>query len=127
MSELRKAAQAALAFTMRDFATVQNFAAARAVLHDTLQAALAQPEPVNQCGEVCERAKLCAICASDLAEANKRLEALAQPEQDDDDAIIIQYHEETIKRLEKRIVELELVLCQKHFVQTTPAQQEQEP
>jgi hypothetical protein len=45
MSELRKAAEQALAFTMRDFATVQNFAAARAVLHDTLKAALEQPEP----------------------------------------------------------------------------------
>ena len=50
--------------------------------------------------------------------------ALAQPEADDTDAIIIQYHEETIKRLEKRIVELELALCQRHFVQTAPAQPE---
>jgi hypothetical protein len=37
--------------------------------------------------------------------------ALAQPEQDDADAIIIQYHEATIKRLEKRIKELESALA----------------
>lgn len=31
-----------------------------------LRAALAEPEPRNQCGEVCERAKLCAICAREI-------------------------------------------------------------
>jgi hypothetical protein len=31
-----------------------------------LRAALAQPEPRNQCGETCERAKLCAVCARGL-------------------------------------------------------------
>jgi hypothetical protein len=44
MTDLRTAAQQALAFTMRDFATVRDFEAARAVLHDTLKAALEQPE-----------------------------------------------------------------------------------
>lgn len=29
-----------------------------------LRAALAEPEPRNQCGETCERAKLCAVCAA---------------------------------------------------------------
>jgi hypothetical protein len=33
-----------------------------------LRAALAQPEPRNQCGETCERAKLCAVCARGLEE-----------------------------------------------------------
>ncbi len=33
-----------------------------------LRAALAEPERSNQCGETCERAKLCAICASGIAE-----------------------------------------------------------
>lgn len=33
-----------------------------------LRAALAEPEPRNQCGETCERAKLCAICAKGLEE-----------------------------------------------------------
>jgi hypothetical protein len=33
-----------------------------------LRAALAQPEPRNQCGETCERAKLCAVCAKGLAQ-----------------------------------------------------------
>jgi hypothetical protein len=44
-------------------------------------------------------------------------EALAQPEQDED-AIIIQYHEATIKRLEKRIEEL---------LASPPQRTEQEP
>jgi hypothetical protein len=33
-----------------------------------LRAALAQEEPRNQCGETCERAKLCAVCARGLDE-----------------------------------------------------------
>jgi hypothetical protein len=36
-------------------------------LHRRL-AALAQQEPRNQCGETCERAKLCAVCARGLAQ-----------------------------------------------------------
>ena len=49
MTTLREAAQQALAFTMRDFATVRDFEAARAILHDTLNAALEQPEqPVQE-------------------------------------------------------------------------------
>jgi hypothetical protein len=49
MTTLREAAQQALAFTMRDFATVRDFEAARAILHDTLKAALEQPvqEPLS--------------------------------------------------------------------------------
>jgi hypothetical protein len=35
---------------------------------DDLRAALAQQEPRNQCGETCERAKLCAVCARGLAQ-----------------------------------------------------------
>ncbi len=33
-----------------------------------LRKLLAQPEPRNQCGETCERAKLCAVCARGLEE-----------------------------------------------------------
>ena len=44
MNDLRKATEQALAFTLRDFATVRDFEAARSVLHDTLQTALAQFE-----------------------------------------------------------------------------------
>jgi hypothetical protein len=48
MTDLRKAAQQALAFTMRDFATMRDFEAARAVLHDDLRAALAdQPQTTH--------------------------------------------------------------------------------
>jgi len=78
MSDLRKSAQMAL-YALELERTDPGLAPTVSAI-EMLKAALAQPEPVNQCGEVCERAKLCAICASDLAEANKRLEALAQPE-----------------------------------------------
>ena len=44
-----------------------------------LRAALAQPEPRNQCGETCERAKLCAVCARGIAEdAMQRLTDVQQ-------------------------------------------------
>ena len=47
--KLREAAQQARAFTMRDFASLRDFEAAKAVLHDNLCAALAQePEPVQE-------------------------------------------------------------------------------
>jgi hypothetical protein len=49
MADLLIATQQALAFTMRDFATVRDFEAARAVLHDTLKAALEQPEQPCNC------------------------------------------------------------------------------
>jgi hypothetical protein len=35
-------------------------------VHQEIEAALEQPKPRNQCGETCERAKLCAICARGL-------------------------------------------------------------
>lgn len=47
MTALREAAQQALAFTMRDFATMRDFEAARAVLHDDLRAALKQEEEAS--------------------------------------------------------------------------------
>jgi hypothetical protein len=47
MNDLRTAAQQALAFTMRDFATMRDFEAARAVLHDDLRAALKQEEEAS--------------------------------------------------------------------------------
>lgn len=47
MTTLSEAAQQALVFTMRDFASLRDFEAARAVLHDNLCAALAEPvQPV---------------------------------------------------------------------------------
>ena len=52
MNDLRTAAQQALAFTMRDFASLRDFEAAKAVLHDNLRAALAQEqEPVAAVAE----------------------------------------------------------------------------
>ena len=47
--KLREAAQQARAFTMRDFASLRDFEAAKAVLHDNLCAALAQQrKPVQE-------------------------------------------------------------------------------
>ena len=60
MSDLRTAAQQVLeAYDSYD---------PLGVVMDILRAALAQPEPRNQCGETCERAKLCAVCARGLEE-----------------------------------------------------------
>lgn len=67
MSNLRQAAEVALEAlglwaTGRDVDAVElNYLIFR------LEAALAEPL-TNQCGETCERAKLCAVCACDLAE-----------------------------------------------------------
>lgn len=48
LERLERAAQQALAFNMRDFASLRDFEAAKAVLHDNLRAALAQQdEPLN--------------------------------------------------------------------------------
>ena len=53
MTNLREAAQQALAFTMRDFASLRDFEAAKAVLHDNLRAALAQQEePCPNCASL---------------------------------------------------------------------------
>jgi hypothetical protein len=38
----------------------------------TAEAALAQQEPRNQCGETCERAKLCAVCARGLEQQEQK-------------------------------------------------------
>lgn len=45
---------------------------------DSLRAALAQQEPRNQCGETCERAKLCAVCARGLEHEPLSVEDLAR-------------------------------------------------
>lgn len=52
-----------------------GFSAVRIYPPQSKAPATPQPEPRNQCGETCERAKLCAACAK----------ALAEPEQHDTD------------------------------------------
>ncbi len=37
-------------------------------IFEALRARLAQPERTNQCGETCERATLCAVCAAGIAQ-----------------------------------------------------------
>jgi len=59
MSDLRQAAQQALRVACMCTPEQQ-------IAKEALRAALAQPEPRNQCGETCERAKLCAVCARGL-------------------------------------------------------------
>jgi hypothetical protein len=39
---------------------------------EALRTALAQQEPRNQCGETCERAKLCAVCARGLEQQEQK-------------------------------------------------------
>ena len=63
MSTLEAAAQQVL--EAWDGGEVKWFANCYQVM-DTLRAALEQLEPRNQCGETCERAKLCATCARGL-------------------------------------------------------------
>ena len=45
-----------------------------------LEATLAQeqPSPINQCGETCERAKLCAICAREIEQEQHDTDCHAQ-------------------------------------------------
>jgi len=47
---------------------------------EALRARLAQPEKTNQCGEVCERAKLCAICTRGLEQAEQEPVAWSERE-----------------------------------------------
>jgi hypothetical protein len=61
MTTLREAAQQALEALCR--CTPEQRTAS-----DDLRVALKQQEPRNQCGETCERAKLCAVCARGLDE-----------------------------------------------------------
>ena len=69
MTDLRTAAQQALeALVDIEWSNNSQWQSDRAKGAITaLRAALAEP-PTNQCGETCERAKLCAVCAGGLAE-----------------------------------------------------------
>lgn len=42
-----------------------------------LRERLAQPEKTNQCGETCERAKLCAVCAREMTQPEQEQEPVA--------------------------------------------------
>ena len=61
MSDLRKAAQD---LVDRWDTPLWKDAPHTGTFIDALRVALAQPEKTNQCAETCERAKLCAVCAS---------------------------------------------------------------
>jgi hypothetical protein len=67
VSDLRTAAQQALDALIWEVGSEPTlYAAQTAKAIKALRAALEQPEKLNQCGETCERAKLCATCARGL-------------------------------------------------------------
>jgi len=74
MSKLRQAAEQSLEAlelyltmdTVEESHLLEVDIAPKAI--NALRAALAEREPRNQCGETCERAKLCAICTRGLEE-----------------------------------------------------------
>jgi hypothetical protein len=72
MSDLRQAAQQALE------ALEQDNPAGRGATITALRAALEQPDPTNQCGDTCERAKLCAICARGIEQEQHDTDCHAQ-------------------------------------------------
>ena len=76
MRDLRTAAQQALEALegyRREIGCQQPCDAER-----VLEAALEQPDPTNQCGETCERAKLCAICAREIEQEQHDTDCHAQ-------------------------------------------------
>jgi hypothetical protein len=61
-----------------------------------LRAALAQPEPRNQCGETCERAKLCAVCARGLEqEQEETCKKFLQVEEQEQEPVAWLYRHKT--------------------------------
>ncbi len=68
---LRDAAQQALEALVASGLSGHKTKQAREAAITALRTALAEPEPRNQCGETCERAKLCAVCARGIADGNK--------------------------------------------------------
>jgi hypothetical protein len=76
MSDLRTAAQQALeAWDTYENGTVDHPLSG---VMEVLRAALEQPDPTNQCGETCERAKLCAICAREIEQEQPDTDCHAQ-------------------------------------------------
>ena len=76
MSDLRTAAQQALeAWDTYENGTMDHPLSG---VMEALRAALEQPDPTNQCGETCERAKLCAICAREIEQEQHDTDCHAQ-------------------------------------------------
>jgi hypothetical protein len=77
MNDLRAAAQQALEALelCRDWPGAYDECSSAIA---ALRTALAQQEPRNQCGETCERAKLCAVCARGLEHEPLSVEDLAR-------------------------------------------------
>jgi hypothetical protein len=66
MSKLRQAASNFFAWFNRHYPAPSNHPDHE---WNQLGAALAEPEPRNQCAETCERAKLCAVCLATMDDA----------------------------------------------------------
>lgn len=81
MSTLREAAQQALeALESAHPKPYNEDVRAHYEAITALRAALAQPEPRNQCGETCERATLCAVCAREVEQEEATCKAALQVE-----------------------------------------------
>jgi hypothetical protein len=104
MTTLQTAAQQALAFTMRDFATIRDFEAARAVLHDDLRAALRQEEEAS--AWLAERKK---YWRKEKEKMNLRV-ALAQ--QDERDWSLLEATQESLREHMAEIHRLRAALAQ---------------
>jgi hypothetical protein len=77
MNDLRTAAQQALEALERNVQHKYPLETTKAIqlgqeAITALKDALAQQEPRNQCGETCERAKLCAVCARGLEQQEQK-------------------------------------------------------
>lgn len=84
MTTLRKAAQQALEALKADDSKLWP-SERRTIAITALRAALAQEQaepPTNQCGETCERAKLCAACARALEEPTGKQSLQVEPMQE---------------------------------------------
>lgn len=82
MSMLREAAQQALWFTLRDFKSLRDFEAARAVLQDALRAALTQDEQAMEAerenGARAEREACAQVCEAMAVERARIRQALSR-------------------------------------------------
>ena len=67
MSKQREALQMALDALEKYGTPRLNNEDAYSAAIKTIREALAEPEKTNQCGETCERAKLCAVCAGGVS------------------------------------------------------------
>ena len=94
MSDLREAAQQALD-ALEYYRSGEDYPSPAVEAITALRAALEQPEPRNQCGETCERAKLCAICARGLEQPEQEPMQIKPPNQEGKTLCAVRWMAET--------------------------------